>query len=778
VGSVVASAALALLVAFWWVAKAGMGRNHDGEEPLHPPVAIVVPPRALAHAEPESGFRPDIEGLRAVAVVLVLVYHARFGWASGGFIGVDVFFVLSGFLITSLLLRELATTGTVSLANFWARRARRLLPSSGLVILATLVAGRVLLDGLSQGDLARDAIAASLFAANIRFTAVGTDYLASQLAPSPLLHFWSLAVEEQFYVVWPGLLLVLVRFMRLSRRGLASLIAVMWVVSLAICVRVTTDSPPWAFFMLPARAWELLTGAGLALVGRRMMRVAEPVRAVLGWLGLAAIVALAGFLDASSPFPGWWALGPVAAAAAVISAGDAVRSGPAALLRVRPLQWLGARSYALYLWHYPMLILAERRWGPLPVGTRLALLGGAVVLAAASHRLVENPVRHSRPLAALPVRSLVMGAWVCVVGVGAAVLVLHHPPRLDAGGDVAAPTIAGVPSSGPSSTGPGSTTPGSTSLGQTSPGQISPGASSTSSTVRPAVADASHDNPPALAALVADNVAQLQQSLQTTRVPANLSPSLKAARGDLPVLYHDGCILDLGQSTPKQCIFGDPNGSVTVVLFGDSHAAQWMPAMDKVAKAKGWKLVVHVKKACPDAEVATDKDPRGTDCAAWRAAVIAQLADLRPDLVVMSSFRYSLVGSDSGKDPDTVWRAGMEKTVAKVRPLTRHLLLLGDSATPSLDIPSCAAANLTKVQRCVAARAGAVRPGRLAVERDIAGAAQAAFIPTSDWMCTDAACPVVVGNVLMYRDSSHLTATASVLLAPFVDAALSAALAG
>jgi len=389
-------------------------------------------------------------------------------------------------------------------------------------------------------------------------------------------------------------------------------------------------------------------------------------------------------------------------------------------------------------------------------------------VAAVSHHVVENPVRHSRPLAALPVRSLVMGAWVCVLGVGAAVLVLQNPPRLDAGGDVAAPTIAGVPSSagaaGTTSTVPG----GSTSLV----------AAATTTLPRPAVADASHDNPPALAALVADNVAQLQQALQTTRVPGNLSPSLTAARGDLPVLYHDGCILDLGQNTPKRCIFGDPNGSVTVVLFGDSHAAQWMPAMDQVAKAKGWKLVVHVKKACPDAEVATDKDPRGTDCAAWRAAVIAQLADLRPDLVVMSSFRYSLVGRDAGKDPDTVWRAGMEKTVAKVRPLTAHLLLLGDSATPSLDIPSCAAANLSKVQKCVAARAGAVRPGRLAVERDIAQAHQAAFIPTSDWMCTDAACPVVVGNVLMYRDASHLTATASALLAPFVSAALSAALAG
>ena len=177
-------------------------------------------------------------------MLLVLLYHAHLPPFRGGFIGVDVFFVLSGFLITSLLLRELDRTGTVSLANFWARRARRLLPASGLVLVATLIASRSMLDGLSQAELARDAIAASAFVVNIRFMVAGTDYLASQLPPSPLLHFWSLAVEEQFYLVWPGLLMVLVRVLRLSRRALGAVIALGWVLSLWACIALTRTSQP------------------------------------------------------------------------------------------------------------------------------------------------------------------------------------------------------------------------------------------------------------------------------------------------------------------------------------------------------------------------------------------------------------------------------------------------------------------------------------------------------------------------------------------------------
>ncbi len=770
--SVVVGAAFAALITFWWVKKGDWNRNLEGRDSGWI-AALPRPdtPPAVQGMDPGGAHRADIEGLRALAVLLVLVYHAEFGWASGGFIGVDVFFVLSGFLITSLLLREFVATGTVSLANFWARRARRLLPASGIVLIATLVAGRVLLDGLSQEELARDALAACAFVVNIRFANVGTDYLTSQLPPSPLLHFWSLAVEEQFYMIWPGLLIVLVRVMRLGRRALGGALALMWIVSLVLCVRWTSTTQPNAFFLLPARAWELLTGAGLAFIGGTLPGMSRRARGVLGWAGVAVIVLTAAMLDGSSRFPGWLALLPVLATAAVVNAGDGNPDGPFVVLRAKPLQWLGARSYAIYLWHFPLLILADREWGPLPAATRVMLLVVVVGLSAISYHVIENPVRRSAVLAASPTRSLVMGAWVAVVGVGAAALMLNNPPTLDAGVEAVAPTLATeapttVPIVAPDS-----------SVAITDPAVGSTGAPTTTTSTRPPTADASHDNPPELAAMIAGNLPTLETAVQTSKVPSNLSPSLGNARNDLPAVYDNGCIVDVGDSQPKNCVYGDPNGSITVVLFGDSHAAQWMPAMHKVAAQNGWRLIVHTKKACPTAEIPTDKDPNRTDCVPWRASVIDQIGQIRPALVVMSAYRYKQVGAAAGRDPDAVWQEGLDLTVSKVRPLTDHLLLLGDSATPLDDVPSCLAGNVSSVASCMNSREGAVRPGRLGVERDVAAKYDAEFIPTSDWMCTASSCPVIVGNVLMYRDNSHITATASEFLSPYVETALRIALA-
>jgi len=766
VESVIVGAVFAAVFAWWWVRKPDWNRNTHGADWHDVTVQFDVPPPALAaHSPSGASFRPDIEGLRAIAVLLVLLYHADLLGVSGGFIGVDVFFVLSGFLITSLLLRELATSGTVSLANFWARRARRLLPASGLVLVATLLASRFLLDGLSQGELARDAVAGAAFVANIRFYAVGTDYLTSQLPPSPLLHFWSLAVEEQFYFVWPAMLMVLVRVMRISRRTLGIVMAAMWLVSLVVCIRFTSNDQPWAFFMLPARAWELLTGAGLAFMGGAVLRVPKHQRALLGWIGLLVVVVAALVLDGSMAFPGWLAAVPVLATALIINAGGAA-AGPLRVLRATPLQWVGARSYAIYLWHFPLLIMVERKWGPLSVPVRVLLLALAVLLAAVSYHLVENPVRHSPRLSASPARSLAMGGWVALAGVGCALLLLNNPPRLDAGVDAVAPTIATVAPSVPTSPAPTSVAPGS-SL---------PVASSVLDTTTTAVstptADASHDNPPALAALIAANESTLADAAQTTKVPSNLSPSLNKARNDLPPIYRNGCILDVGVNTPKTCLYGDLNGNRTIVLFGDSHAAQWMPALHQVAAANGWRLVVHVKKACPTADIPTDKDRNRTDCAVWREDVLQQMGQLRPDLVVMSAYRYKQVGAAAGRDPDTVWQEGLDLTLSKLRPSVGKVLLLGDSATPSADVPSCLASNVSSVQQCMSSRDAAVRPGRLAVERSLAAKYDASFIPTSDWMCTNTSCPPVVGNVLMYRDNSHITATASAFLAPYVEAAV------
>jgi peptidoglycan/LPS O-acetylase OafA/YrhL len=711
---------------------------------------------ATAGLEKTARFRPEVEGLRAVAVVLVLLYHAKILAMTGGYIGVDVFFVLSGFLITSLLLRELAATGTVSLAGFWARRARRLLPASGLVVVATLIAGRLMLDGLSQGDLAHDAIAACSFVANFRFWNVGTDYLAQGLAISPLLHFWSLAVEEQYYLVWPGLMLVLVRYARLARRSLIAVLSLMWIASLALCVQTTRDEPMWAFFMLPARAWELLSGALIAVVGGSLWRRADRLRAVIGCIGLGVIIGSALAYNDATKFPGLAAVVPVIATVAVINAG-AIAGGPAFFLCTRPLQWVGNRSYAIYLWHFPVLLLAQAKYGALNAPTRAGLLLGSVGLAAVSFRLIENPVRFLPKLVASPSRSLVMGASIALAGVVAATLVLHNPPRLSTDEVAVVPTLATI---APSSTAVPSSVPSSSTLPPPT------------TMLRPAVADASHDNPPELAPLIAANLPLLEEAVTTKKVPANLNPSLGQSKNDLPQIYADKCILDVGVNELKQCVYGDPAGSITIVLFGDSHAAQWMPAINKVAIANGWRLIVHTKKACPSAEIPTVKDPDHTDCAVWRANVIASMEALHPDLVVMSGYRYQAAPGTEGRSPDRVWRDGIDLTVSKLKPFVQQILLLGDSSTPALLVPYCLAINLTNVPNCMASRDEAIRPTRLEVEREVAEKYDIDFIPTSDWTCTDTLCPVIVGNVLMYRDDSHLTATAAEFLAPYVELAL------
>lgn len=331
-------------------------------------------------------FRRDIEGLRAIAVLLVVLYHADFLGASGGFIGVDVFFVVSGFLITSLLVDEHRSKGRISLGDFYARRARRLLPASALVIVATVLASHQWLEPLRLRDVGTDAIASGGFFANLVLAARSTDYLRSDLPPSPFQHFWSLSVEEQFYIVWPALLMVLLWTGRRSRRTPVVVITVISAASLALCIWQTRTAQPWAFFGLHTRAWELGVGALLALTWRQTAALESGLRATLGWIGVAGIAVAAFTFEETMAFPGELAVLPVFATALVLLAGDGTRFGPRAILRLAPLQWIGARSYAIYLWHWPVLIIAAARAGrDLDVGERLAALAIAVGAATLSY---------------------------------------------------------------------------------------------------------------------------------------------------------------------------------------------------------------------------------------------------------------------------------------------------------------------------------------------------------------------------------------------------------
>jgi peptidoglycan/LPS O-acetylase OafA/YrhL len=377
-------------------------------------------------------FRPDIEGMRAIAVGLVLLFHGYKFPFTGGFVGVDVFFVISGFLITSLLLREQTKTGRISILGFYARRARRILPASALLVLATIGATYYFLGFIAGNNVANDAQWTSVFAANIHFGLIGTDYLGSQLPPSPLQHMWSLGVEEQFYVVWPALFLVMVLIVRGTRHRIAmgAVLTAIIAASLAWSIIQTMSNATWAYFSPFTRAWELALGALVAVMAPAISRLGvqsarhRNQRVAKGWVievlavcGLVGIAVSALVLNSMTPYPGSAVALPVVSSAVLIAAGCA---NPKTLvgrgLSIRPMQWLGARSYSLYLWHWPVLIIAVEYAGHELTGWQnTGLLLGAVVACALSYSLVENPLRRARFLTTRTWLSLAMGA-VLIVG--------------------------------------------------------------------------------------------------------------------------------------------------------------------------------------------------------------------------------------------------------------------------------------------------------------------------------------------------------------------------
>ena len=651
------------------------------------------------------GFRADIEGLRAVAVLLVVAAHVGVPGLAGGYVGVDVFFVISGFLITSLLLREAEETGRISVPRFYARRAVRLLPAAALVLVTTLVAARFLLPVVRLGEYCKDALSATTYVANLRFAAIGTDYLSADRSPSPFQHFWSLAVEEQFYLVWPLLILAAAHLWR-RRRPLAAVLGVLVVASFALSVTETARSAPWAYFGPHTRAWELGAGALLALGATRLRRTPP----ILGWAGLIAILASAMCYDDATAYPGWRAIVPVAGAVAVLAAGGN------ALLGLRPMQTVGRLSYGWYLWHWPVLLLVPATTVPAATVPAKALLAlGALGAAWATYRWVESPLRRRRD------RGLWLGGALTATVAAVAVLVALLPHAVPAGGKKA--------------------------------------------DLRRALATA------------ADPGAVLTGAIQTSRrlgkLPGNLTPALTKAARDRPKVWTDGCHADVPVTVaPEGCLYGDPAGTRTVVLFGDSHAAQWFPAMEKLATERHWRLVELTKSSCSAADLPLWHDTlerEYTECTAFHRSAIARIGRLRPSLVVVaSSFNYRPAHPEA--DLAGQWRAAWDRTFAEVRGSGARVLAIADTPYMGGSVPECLAepANAGHAGNCTRSRTSSVRgPEQREVFLSYAG-----VVDPMSWFCTDI-CPAVIGNLLVYRDSNHMTTTYAEALTPLLGAELS-----
>ncbi len=377
-------------------------------------------------------FRPDVEGLRAVAILLVVLFHAGVPRITGGFVGVDVFFVLSGFVITGLLLREHAASGKTRLLAFYGRRSRRILPAATLVIMLTILASYRWLGYLIGNDTARVGRTASLFYANFHFISTGTDYLSSQAPPSALQNYWSLSVEEQFYLLYPTLfILAALSWKRVGIRPKLTILLVFSVMaSFAWSIHQTSANSVAAFFSPFTRAWELALGALVAVASLQLAKLPRTLAAVMTWAGLGGILVAAFTYSSATPYPGAAVALPVISTALIVAGGMArPMAGAEVLLRVPPFQWMGKLSYSLYLWHWPILIIAAQHVGhSLSVEDNLLLVFVALGLSVGSYFLVENPIRHWKFLTRSSGRSVSLGALLIALSLALATFEIasHH----------------------------------------------------------------------------------------------------------------------------------------------------------------------------------------------------------------------------------------------------------------------------------------------------------------------------------------------------------------
>ena len=605
----------------------------------------------------------QIQGLRALAAILVTLFHARL--VPGGFIGVDIFYVISGYLITGLILREIEKTGTLDLKSFYQRRIKRLLPTSVFVLFVTAIFAWILFPPITRDSLGRDLFAAAAYISNYLFAWWQNDYQNLNATPSPFIHYWSLAVEEQFYLVWPIFILFLARY---GKRVILGGIAVTTALSLLFSIYLTQAAPIWAFYSLPTRAWELGFGALLLFIPdfEKKMRI-------LPWLGFLGIAISALNFNENTAFPGKNALLPVLATTVLMATikywpplfDDLANSGIS--------QWLGAISYPLYLWHWPALVLPSSALGrPLRIYERFLCIVLTVVLAHLTSKYVEDPLRHKKLRTATVYKGAVITTTLSL--------------------------IAGIV------------------------------------------------------------IASSASSIITTKGAASYKFDLVKVM-EKPAVYGDGCHVNYGETKSGYCTYGNKNSSTTIVLYGDSHAAQWFPALEKLANERGFKLVSLTKSACP--AVDSKRPDQGAfkmvHCTKWRQNSIARIAKIKPMAVITSSFQY-FTPANTKISRSQWWSDGQRKLLKDLQGSTAHLIYISDTPRPLRDIPNCLASrNSSSCDSTEKSRVSIVSGFQV--------------VDPTPWLCASY-CPAIVDGTVAYRDASHISVQMAVKLLPKLEEAL------
>jgi len=669
----------------------------------------------------DTGNRNDVDGLRAVAVFLVIAYHVGLGLFGGGFVGVDIFFVISGYVITRQLYKEVGRTGHVSLVAFYARRAKRLLPAAALVLAGSAVMTWLFLPKIRWQNDGGDIFSAAFYFINWHLVGRSVNYLAEDEPPSIVQHFWSLAIEEQFYLVWPlvilGALWFASRFR--SHRGLSLVggLAVIAVPSFLYNLYLTEHNPARSYFDTGVRMWEFAIGAVVALLAARLNKMPALLGLLISWGGLAMLLFSGVFYTDSMTWPGAPALLPTVGAGLLIAGGVAAgRAGPVSVLGTRPMLFLGHLSYSLYLWHWPLIIVAQDHYGTDHLSTRvaLALVVLPIVPAYLTYRLVENPFRYSKLMSTNKRFAYSVGLNASLIGAVAGLAL-----------------IAGFAQSGASATRNPSTNTGAASLGTTHTIRLDD---------RPG-----HENYDAI------------------------FPNPLQAPKDVPALYASGCQAAVETTKPPVCRYGSKTAKTTIAVVGDSKAGQWVPAFQKLAKKNDWQILTYTKSACAFATITTTLDGKPyQECRDWTDNVIKELTTkTKPDFVVTASERGSgIVGTKNGK-PVTSKPAfidALAQTWTTLENAGIKVISLADTPqTNGMQVYSCVSEHEKDYfSKCTVDRAKGERFSGADEQEAAAKKAHVPFIDMIDFICPPAygnACPPVIGNVMIYRQGSHITKT-------------------
>ncbi len=605
----------------------------------------------------------QIQGLRALAAIVVTLFHARL--VPGGFIGVDIFYVISGYLITGLILREIESTGHLNLNAFYQRRIKRLLPTSVFVLFLTALVGWFVLPVITRDALGRDLFAASAYISNYLFAWWQNDYQNLNATPSPFIHYWSLAVEEQFYLVWPLFILLLARSgKRIVLIGISTITGL----SLLLSIYQTQTSPIWAFYSLPTRAWELGIGALLLFIPSKVFG-----NKFLPWIGLLGIVISSLYFDEKTAFPGVNAVLPVFATALLIAT---IAIWPPIFNDIsnnRISQWLGKISYPLYLWHWPALVLPSSAIGrPLRVRERLVCIALTVVLAHFTNKYIEEPLRHRKIASRKIYRAALATTLVSL--------------------------LTGI--------------------------------------------------------LIATSATSIISTKGATSFTFDLEKVMKK-----PAVYGDGCHVNYGETKSGLCTYGVKNSSTTIVLYGDSHAAQWFPALEKLAFKRGFTLISLTKSACPSVD--SPRPDQGAfkniHCEKWRKNSIKRIQKIHPAAVIVSSFQY-FTPPRGYPDRAKWWSDGQQKLLHDLNGASDNLIYLSDTPHPVRDIPSCLASRNSNT--CDSSEKSPVT-----IIRGFK------IIDPTDWLCSDF-CPAILDGIVAYRDASHISVDMARHLTSDLDKAL------